>query len=382
MIVLKTDKDLRLIKAAFKEFYFNRGSEIEVPNRMQNREFGLMGFNGAMKRHLEFSSLGGLVAFLLLETPSDVFSSNAQYHFPKLPISEKGWRGADLIFDIDVKDLDLKCKLSHSYSICSSCSTCYFTSSEICPRCGSNHFAEVMLPCDSCIKGLKREVSKIHHFLINDIGINANKINTYFSGNNGFHVHVLDESFSDLNSQARADLASYVMGIGILADALGVRKDSRGDFYIKFPLGGLDYGWRKRISDRLGISITSQKKLTNLVHEIGGIEQFRKRVSEIAKEVGVRIDSQVTTDIHRVFRMPGTLNGKSGLTKTLCSDLDSFDPFYDACQLSEREVLIKIMLPRLKLRLRGERFNLMKDVAQVPLFVAVYLISKGLAHVL
>ncbi|MGH9994593.1 MAG: DNA primase small subunit domain-containing protein, partial [Nitrososphaeraceae archaeon] len=307
--------------------------------------------------------------------------SNAQYDFPVLPISEKGWRGADLIFDIDLKDLDLKCRLSHSYMACFSCRSCYFLGSEDrCPKCGSNNFAEVTLPCDRCINGLKNEVSKLHHFLVSDIGISPEKITTYFSGNNGFHVHVLDESFNDLNSQARADLAAYIMGLGILADVIGVRKDTHNDFRVRFPLGGLDYGWRKRISDKLGISITSQRKLTKLVKELGDIEQFRKRVADIAKEMGVRIDSQVTTDVHRVFRMPGTLNSKSGLTKTLSLDLNSFDPFDESCQLSSREVAVEIMLPRLKLRLKGERFNLGEEIVRVPIFIGVYLISKGLAH--
>lgn len=381
MISTKTSKDLQMMKAAFREFYFNHGNRIEEPVRIQNREFGLMGFDGVMKRHLKFSSLGRLVASLVLETPSDVFSSNAQYDFPVLPISEKGWRGADLIFDIDLKDLDLKCRLSHSYMTCFSCRSCYFLGSEDrCPKCGSNNFAEVMLPCDRCINGLKNEVSKLHHFLVSDIGISPEKITTYFSGNNGFHVHVLDESFNDLNSQARADLAAYIMGLGILADVIGVRKDTHNDFRVRFPLGGLDYGWRKRISDKLGISITSQRKLTKLVKELGEIEQFRKRVADIAKEMGVRIDSQVTTDVHRVFRMPGTLHSKSGLTKTLCLDLNSFDPFDESCQLSSREVAVEIMLPRLKLRLKGERFNLSEEIVRVPIFIGVYLISKGLAH--
>ncbi|MGI0044607.1 MAG: DNA primase small subunit domain-containing protein, partial [Nitrososphaeraceae archaeon] len=130
MIPTKTGKDLQMMKAAFREFYFNNGNRIEEPVGIQNREFGLMGFDGVMKRHLKFSSLGRLVASLVLETPSDVFVSNAQYDFPVLPISEKGWRGADLIFDIDLKDLDLKCRLSHSYMTCFSCRSCYFLGSK------------------------------------------------------------------------------------------------------------------------------------------------------------------------------------------------------------------------------------------------------------
>jgi DNA primase small subunit len=381
MNVTKTGEDLHLIKMAFREFYFNHGNMVQELSKMQNREFGLMGFDGVMKRHLKFSNLGGLVASLVSDTPSDVFASNAQYDFPMLPITEKGWRGADLIFDIDLKDLDLKCRLSHSYMICSSCSSsCVCGSHESCQKCGSKSFAQSMLPCDRCVNGLKNEVLKLHRFLMSDIGISQEKIHTYFSGNNGFHVHVLDDSFNELNAQARADLAAYIMGVGILSDVIGATKDTQSGFRVTFPMGGLDYGWRKRISERLGISITSQKRLTNLIKELGGLELFRRRVGEITKEMGVRIDSQVTTDIHRVFRLPGTLNGKSGLTKILCADLNTFDPFDESCQLSSREVTVKITVPKLRLRLKGEKFNLTDETVCVPMFMGVYLITKGLAH--
>lgn len=383
MILTTRESDLRLLKASFREFYFNHGKEITGPAKIQNREFGFMGFNGAMKRHLGFSSLGGLVAALVLETPSDVFTSNAQYDFPTFPITEKGWRGAELIFDIDLKDLDLECKQSHSYAICSSCGSCHILRPEkSCPMCRSVSVHSVVLPCDNCIKGLKNEVRKLHHLLVDDLGIDPETINTYFSGNNGFHVHVLDEAFADLNGHARADLAGYLMGTGLLTEVLGVRKDSRNEFRIKFPLGGMDYGWRKRICERLGISVSSQKKLARMIEQLGGINQFKARINEITNEMGIRIDSQVTTDIHRVFRLSGTLNGKSGLTKTLCTDLNSFDPFDEPCQLSKREVAVKVLLPQLKIRFKGERYNISNEDVSVPLFVAVYLISKGLAHAL
>jgi DNA primase small subunit len=381
MIVTKTREDLYLLKTAFREFYFNLGNKVEEPSKIQNREFGLMGFDGVMKRHLKFSSFGGLVASLIFETPSDVFASNAQYDFPALPISDKGWRGAELIFDIDLKDLGMECLQSHSYNICISCSNSYVPGSqENCPKCSSNNFAVSMLPCDKCLNQLKNEVLKLHQFLTSDIGISPEMISTYFSGNNGFHVHVLDESFRDLDSRARADLAAYILGVGILPDAIGVTKDTRNDFRIRFPIGGLDHGWRKRISHRLAISVSSQKRLSNLIKEVGGLDQFRRRVAEITREMGVRIDSQVTTDVHRVFRLPGTLNGKSGLTKIRCTDLNSFDPFDQSCQLSNREVMIRITIPKLKLRLKGERFNLSEEFVRVPMFIGVYLISKGLAH--
>ena len=48
--------------------------------------------------------------------------------------------------------------------------------------------------------------------------------------------------------------------------------------------------------------------------------------SLLQEKAGAVIDAQVTCDIRRIFRMPGTLNGKSGKPKVLVRDLDNFDP--------------------------------------------------------
>jgi DNA primase small subunit len=100
----------------------------------------------------------------------------------------------------------------------------------------------------------------------------------------------------------------------------------------------------------------------------------------LAKDMGVKIDPHVTIDVHRVFRLPGTLNSKSGLTKIRCSDIESFDPFYDACLLSDKEVEIEINTS-VKFKLRGQNFKEKKQTSRLPLYAAVYLICKGLARV-
>ena len=46
----------------------------------------------------------------------------------------------------------------------------------------------------------------------------------------------------------------------------------------------------------------------------------------MSKIKGVSIDSAVTTDIHRIFRLPNTLHGETGFVKCQC-DLDNFNPF-------------------------------------------------------
>jgi DNA primase small subunit len=98
----------------------------------------------------------------------------------------------------------------------------------------------------------------------------------------------------------------------------------------------------------------------------------------MTKEMGARIDPQVTTDVHRVFRMPGTLHSKSGLAKQKCADLDSFDPFTEACVLGTMDVKVKLKT-HVKLKLKGKSFNLSKELEELPAYAAVYLVCKGLA---
>ena len=52
--------------------------------------------------------------------PSDVYCSNAYYSFPNLPMNEKDWKEADLIFDIDAKILIYLVK-NHTYIKCNEC---------------------------------------------------------------------------------------------------------------------------------------------------------------------------------------------------------------------------------------------------------------------
>src|SRR5690606_709205 len=106
---------------------------------------------------------------------------------------------------------------------------------------------------------------------------------------------------------------------------------------------------------------------------------FKVDLDKTVRELGVRIDPQVTTDVHRVFRMPGTLNSKSGLAKIKCVDLDSFDPFVDACLIGDSKVVVKVKTP-VKLKLKGKAFNMSKESAELPAYAAVYLICKGLAE--
>ena len=113
-----TDQNIILIRNAFREYYFRYSKNLEIPEHIEQHEFGYMQFGAGMIRHLSFRNIGELLAMLIKEVPSDVYCSNAYYRFPTYTMQEKQWIGADLIFDIDAKDLHLPCEPTHSYFVC------------------------------------------------------------------------------------------------------------------------------------------------------------------------------------------------------------------------------------------------------------------------
>ncbi len=372
-----------IVRAAFREYYFKQ-KQVETPDSIEQREFGYSQFwIPGMVRHLSFKSAGELAATLVKEAPADVYCSNALYRFPTLPMQEKQWLGADLIFDIDGKDLHLPCVPSHSYPVCSNCGRASppVEKEYACPACGGKKADYVSIPCSKCVDGSKKEAARLVEFLTGDLGIAKDNVRIYFSGNNGFHFQVSDDSYRPLDSQARSDLVGYIAGVGLTAESVGVRRSPGSDLaFVKFPRSGLDYGWRKRVAEKLDISASSTIKLTNIVKEKGGYSGFKAELDRMTRQMGVRIDPQVTTDVHRVFRLPGTLNSKSGLAKVRChiDSLDSFDPFTDACLLGSTKVKVR-MKTHAKVRLKGQTFNISKEEVELPAFAAVYFICKGLA---
>jgi len=377
------EKSAALLKSAFREYYFNFSKLLEIPEHLEHREFGYMPFGSGMIRHLSYRNRGDILATLIRDVPADVYCSNAYYRFPTYPMQEKQWLGADLIFDIDAKDLHLPCELGHSYFICEKCFQVSDAKFEVCNSCHSSPMNQTSLPCNKCMSALKKEVKRLVAVLLDDFGIEEKTVSVYFSGNNGFHIVVSDNSFNPLNSEARSDIVSYLTGTNLKTESIGVRKgngSSGSDFLIKFPKSGISYGWRKLIADKIGIDQASIIKLTNVVQRSGGYDGFKAELGKMAKTLGVKIDPQVTMDIHRIFRMPGTINSKSGLVKMRCNDLESFDPLNDCCLLGDSEVKVITKISKINFRLRGQSFRIRENNLKLPLFAAGYLICKGLVE--
>ncbi len=376
------------LKKTYKKYYFNFFANITLPKKIHLHEFGFRHFDDdKMHRHLSFKNSGELYAFVLKFAPSDIYCSSSFYNRPTEPMDKKEWIGSELIFDIDGKDLHLECAIAHNFTKCNVCKFINKGVLEKCTNCNSSKLHTIDIPCKNCMNSLKKEVTKLLSFLMGDFGIERSRIFVYFSGNNGFHLHIVDGNYYPLLSNERSEIASYLLGKGFKMETLGVKKtDDNKIVPLLKNRQLLEAGWRDRILKKLKISFYSGKNSDSaFISQIEKLENamkcdFQQMVSKTVDDLSVKIDPMVTMDIHRIFRLAGSLNSKSGLAKILCNDLDSFDPFSEACFFDKSKVEITCFAP-VSLVFKGKRYAVNEGKNHVPEYVAVYLISKGLANI-
>ncbi len=329
------ENDLKFLEETFKQYYFDHFDLIHVPDRSKEREYGYKKFNSGMIRHMSLKTDKDLHLMLMTNVPSDVFCSNGYYSFPNLPMAEKDWKEADLIFDIDAKDLNLSCRKDHTCMKCVSCNEISLVQ-DTCPKCKSNKLDLVSLPCQNCISGVKKEVLNLVKILTSDLQIDDKNIRISFSGNEGFHVYVTNSSYNQLGSNERRDLIDYIKFQNAIPERFG------------FPKGQVAY---------------------------------QQKLEEMKNSIGVKIDSNVTSDIHRIFRLEGSLNSKSGLVKLVCQDIEKFNPYVEACLIEDKPVEILANFP-IKFSLKNTKFGpYMNEKTSVPKYAAAYMVCKGVASI-
>ena len=370
------DADIQFLENSFKKYYFEHFDQIKVPERTSEREFGYQKFNSGMTRHIAIKDDKELHLMLIQNIPSDVYCSNAYYTFPNLPMNEKDWKEADLIFDIDAKDLNLFCRENHTVSICNECNEVSKNSLQ-CSKCNSTKLEKKSLPCKNCIDASKIEVSKLSQVLIDDLAITKDNIHVYFSGNEGFHVYVYNSQFQGIGSRERSELTDYISLRGAIPETFGMKKLKQDR--ASFPDFN-EKGWRGRFAKQIfGSKYKRSKIITELL--INGYSSFQKTLDDLSESIGVKIDPNVTMDIHRIFRLPGSINSKSGLTKIQCNDLLKFDPYVEASFLSDNTVEVFANCP-IEFKLKNKTFGpYINEKVTVPTFAAVYMICKKLARI-
>jgi len=422
--LLPTNETARFsfLKQNFLAYYREYAESLHAPSLMKEREFGFLTFREKMMiRHKTFRDMASFQKALLSLTPSDVYYSTAYYERPEADMARKGWLGADIVFDVDADHLDTSCKEKHDTWTCLKCQETGHGSKPFrCPKCGHEKLEEKAWMCDRCLFAAKEEMLKLRDFMVEDFGVIPKDIHLFFSGHRGYHMHLMTDRLRRLDDGQRKEIVDYVLGLGLDAMEQGlyqgppdVYSTDKHTMIIGPQL--TDPGWRGRLAKGVLQIITTfdKKQLLDLGFSKGAVTQIlddrekserewlkqipwnyyqdRWRVTEqtwknaIEKSIDAvrlrtHIDTVVTTDIHRLIRMPGTLNGKTGLKATMLSldELESFDPFDEPVVFEGSQRVRVESAP--EIRIRDKRFGPFdKETIEMPLAAAILLMAKGIA---
>jgi DNA primase catalytic subunit len=138
-------------------------------------------------------------------------------------------------------------------------------------------------------------------------------------------------------------------------------------------------------------------------HAIEGLQKNPPILSAKVKKVGAKywqeiadksawiysaeIDQPVTTDIHRVIRLIGSLNGKTGfiVSELTRNELTDHDPLADSVAFKEGE--LKVVIPNRainipEIRIGDDVYGPYNDTTKnLPTSAAVFFLCKGLAFI-
>jgi DNA primase small subunit len=361
-------RDLLWAKERFARYYAT--TPVPPPLRFARREFAAFPFTTEtmMRRHAAFRTAEEFQAFLRRETPRHVYYSSAYYRLPDHPtMPGKEWLGADVVFDLDADHLRGAERLDYAGQL-------------------------------RLVRQRVRDL--LDDFLFGDFGVDPAKTRLVFSGGRGYHVHIQDESYWTLSSPERRELVDYVTGAGfdarrIVATERGPASnspDEDGDGRSHRARKGFSRlpptdapGWSGRTSRAVvamlarweaagapaaaadlvaaGLSKPKARHLAKTLVDDGVGRKIRDSLSlevrekdlppefldavvaRAAVEVQGETDAPVTTDIHRLIRLPGSLHGGTGfrVTPIPLEELAGFDPFSDAlvgAPTDDREIVV------------------------------------------
>ena len=405
---------LSFVLGKFAEYYQQQSSIICPPTSIERREFGFLLFKERiMLRHKGFRGVDDLRSSLKTIVPSDVYYSSAYYERPEEEMKGKGWLGADLIFDIDADHIPTPCAKVHDIWVCSNCGAVgRGLSPKKCPTCGEQKFNEKTWPCEVCLESAKAEAIKLIDILTKDFGFSSEDLKAGFSGHRGYHVHVESEEIRALNSMARKEIVDYVLGIGLETEFHGLGERGGKERVLAGP-DLYDSGWRGRIArgtydflltatpeelEKTGLKkravntiIQHKEALLESWKEKGpwgiikgiGTESWRKIAQYGVEKQSVKIDTVVTTDIHRLIRLTNTLHGKTGLKKieVPITGIEHFDPLKSAVTFKEGTVTV-LVSDAPQFRLGNEIYGPYKgQKIELPTAAALMLLCKGVAKV-
>jgi DNA primase small subunit len=241
-----------------------------------------------------------------------------------------------------------------------------------------------------------------------DFGCSSKEIDISFSGHRGYHVCVESNAIQALDQTARKEIVDYILGIGMDPQLHGLgEKIIEGSRLLVGP--SLEApGWSGRIArgtyelllsstsenlEEIGLStrtisaITKHRELLlkswkakgpwSVVKDVGA-ESWRKIALYAVEKQSAKIDTVVTTDIHRLIRLGNTLHGKTGLKKikVAATGIERFNPFKSAVAFRKGTAKVRISSAP-QFQLRDESYGPYQDEAvELPTAVALLLLCK------
>ena len=396
------DQNSRFLLKMFRRYY--KENEMPMPSRFGRREFGFMYFDrDFMQRHMSFSNPTEMRRFMIAQVPKHSYYSTAYYRRPNAPtMEEKGWMGADLIFDLDADHLEGAEDMSYS----------------------------------QMMDQIKKEmINLLDSFLYNDLGFDEKDVGIYFSGGRGYHAHIELNDVTGLGSHERREIVDFVTSNGLDIDrvfrqenvvrsVVNVKGQERNNISTFRTIPPEDSGgWWLRMRNGLkdvvnDVCDQDTKDLKRTYPSIKSmspktIESYRDDLiksrdvifvnnrmatlkkgtqdmlikimkEDVAYRLSGEVDEPVTADIKRLIRLPGSLHGKTGLKVMPITrdELNGFDPLLDALPESYTYDPITVNVKRkTDIRINGERFNLDIGVTEIPEYAAVFLVGRRIADI-
>lgn len=368
----------KFVSMIFGEYYENNFEKMWMPERFIEREFGFGTWGKKIAfRHFAFKNPNELKQYLLRNTPFFVSYSTAYYEYPDgRPMEKKNWLGAELVFDLD-----------HV------------------PGLQCNHRNDWI--CDKCLEAIKTETIRLmDEFLVPDFGVSKSEMMINFSGGKGYHIHIKNKLFEELNASQRKELVAYIMGLGIEKEKLGFKVIEKRWHGPK----NINSGWSNKLKNKIKeifdsdelIEKLKQKDLSNAAYKIFSNKENRLKiikgidsnnwdivpvpapeknwgaVIDLAKEMAmVNIDASMTCDAKKLARLPDSIHGGTGFRACVVNNIEKFDPLRNATVDWEGTARVAIEKSD-EIRIGDTTYGPYENkTLELPMNVAVFFLCKG-----
>ncbi len=285
-----------------------------ITKSLIQREFGFDHVGrGPNDRYRVFKNKDYLRKFIRYRAPFAAYSSVAFYHKPR---RRDGWIKAELVFDVDAKDIPIR-------------------------SCGCDNV------CEICLNQAKDIVQGLVDTIKGDLGLS--NIHVVYSGR-GYHIRVLDDLVMGADSDVRSQIVKYLVG----SELPRSEYSSHG---MKYNLEHftIPFGYPQVFTQRVKQALLA----VNMDTEIDGVNKnilkavikhrdllqddewglFRKNIGPLRYNKLVKgiaslnltlVDAKVSIDLKRILRLPTSLHSGVSMISTEIKNLETFDPFQDA----------------------------------------------------